>query len=173
MNDPVTPNKPLRLLIVDDNKDAADTLVLLMQAHGYEVRTFYNGADGLASAATFLPHAAILDLGMPKLDGYEVARQLKHDPQTEKIVLFALSGWADEAHVEKAKLVDFTAYFLKPLPLAKLVAVLKGLENLIDRGIASINYFEDVISAPSAPVAYPPRFDKILRNEEERVTRAL
>jgi CheY-like chemotaxis protein len=106
-----------RLLVIDDEPDQADVLATLFETLGHEARATYDGAAGLAEAAAFAPAIVFLDLNMPGLDGYEVARRLKGAGGTEPgahPVLIALSGFITEENQAKARGVGFDYFFRKP-----------------------------------------------------------
>ena len=85
-------NSRLRLLVVDDLADAADSLAILLQLLGHTVRIAYDGKAALALAAEFRPHAALLDLGLPELDGYQIASCLRQQARMQRLCLIAVSG---------------------------------------------------------------------------------
>jgi PAS domain S-box-containing protein len=105
----------LRVLIVDDNKDAADSLHLLLEAMGQEVCTVYNGATAINAAQTFKPDVVLLDIGMPQMSGYEVARGLKASALTKKPILVAITGWGQETDKQRALEAGFSFHFVKPV----------------------------------------------------------
>jgi len=105
----------LRVLIVDDNRDAADSLNLLLVSMGQKVCVAYDGQCAILAAKTFNPDVVLLDIGMPKMSGYEVARALRTDASAAKAVLVAVTGWGQEADRERAKEAGFTHHFVKPI----------------------------------------------------------
>jgi PAS domain S-box-containing protein len=119
--------KPLRVLAVDDNVDAADGLALLLDLQGHEARVAYDGAGALEAARDFRPDVAILDIGMAVMDGYELARRLRRAPETEKMVLVAMTGWGQEEDVRKAKEAGFDHHLVKPSDPAALEKLLAAL----------------------------------------------
>jgi len=106
---------PRRVLVADDNHDAADSLAMLLALRGHETRTAYDGEDALAVAAEFHPDVAIVDLGMPKLDGYEVARRLRADGHGGELRLIALTGWGQDSDRRRARDAGFDAHLVKPV----------------------------------------------------------
>jgi CheY-like chemotaxis protein len=113
-----------RVLIVDDNRAAAETLRLVLTMAGHEVRVAYDGEEGLAAAAGFRPEVVLMDLGMPRMDGYEAAQRLREQPGGREILLIALSGWGqlhDKARTSKA---GFDHHLVKPAEPALLRALL-------------------------------------------------
>src|SRR5262249_11393667 len=93
---PLSSGLPRRILVGDDNVDAAETLAVLLRLEGHDVRVAHDGPEGLAAAAAHPPEIMILDLGMPGMDGFEVARRLREQPGGKDILLLALTGWAQE-----------------------------------------------------------------------------
>ncbi|MES2936352.1 MAG: ATP-binding protein [Pseudomonadota bacterium] len=108
-------NCGMRILVADDNRDAADTLSLLLGLMGHEVRTAYDGTDALAAGQDFRPAIAILDIGMPGMNGYEVARALRAQPWAASLLLVAATGWGDEAARRKALEAGFDRHLVKPV----------------------------------------------------------
>ena len=105
----------LRLLVVDDNKDAANSIAMLLRAFGYEVKVAYSGASAIETALTFQPHAAFLDIGMPEMDGYEVARHFRQDPQLHRMRLAALTGYGRESDQQHSHEAGFDTHMIKPV----------------------------------------------------------
>jgi CheY-like chemotaxis protein len=103
-----------RVLVVDDNLDAAEMLGALLQHAGHEVRVAGGGAAALDIAAQFRPEVALLDIGMPGMDGYELARALRLDPALPAIVLIALTGWGHEEDKMRARDAGFDGHLTKP-----------------------------------------------------------
>lgn len=116
-----------RLLVVDDNLDAAMSLAMLLRLHGHEVEVAHDGASALALATTFLPHVVFLDLGMPGMDGYEVARRLRQQPGMDKAVLAALTGWGQQDDRRRTSEAGFDHHLVKPPEAAALERVLGAL----------------------------------------------
>ena len=111
-----------RVLVVEDNRDAADSLALLVNGQGHEARTAYNGGSALEAARDFKPEVAIVDIGLPGIDGFEVARRLRE--LLPKIVIVALSGWKIDTNESRAKHLDhFLTKPCDPKELEKLIAL--------------------------------------------------
>src|SRR5262249_48949272 len=85
--------QPWRVLVVDDNKDMADSTAMLLRGSGHDVRVAYSGTTALDGALAYRPDAVLLDLGLPEMDGYEVARHLRQNPQFKDVLLIAVSGY--------------------------------------------------------------------------------
>ncbi len=116
-----------RVLIVDDNADAADSLAALLSLQGHRACVAHDGTSGLALARRERPDILFLDLGMPGLDGYEVARQLRADPATRDTFLVALTGWGQEQDRLQTTRAGFDRHFVKPIAPDVLRALLAGL----------------------------------------------
>ena len=114
-----------RLLVVDDNQDAALTLAMLLRLLGHQVQVAHRGAMALEIASSFQPHLVFLDLGMPGMDGYEVARRMREIPGMEKAVLAALTGWGQREDLRRTAEAGFDHHLVKP-PEPRL------LEELLD-----------------------------------------
>jgi CheY-like chemotaxis protein len=115
---------PLRVLVVDDNVDAADSLAMLVKLAGHEVQVAHDGPLALRVAETFRPQLVLLDLGLPAMDGYEVARQLRRRPETRETVLAAVTGWGQAEDLRRSKQAGFDRHFVKPVEPAVLIRLL-------------------------------------------------
>jgi PAS domain S-box-containing protein len=104
-----------RVLVVDDNKDAAETLGALLRLRGHEVQVAFDGATALAAARASRPDFILLDLGMPGMDGYEVAQQLREQPALRHTVLVALTGWGQEDDRRRSQAAGFDFHMVKPV----------------------------------------------------------
>jgi CheY-like chemotaxis protein len=116
-----------RILVADDNNDALESLATLLQLSGHEVYTAANGAVALESAEQHRPEVALLDIGMPKLDGYEVARRIRAQPWGQRITLVALTGWGQDSDRKRSQEAGFDSHLVKPLDLDKLTELLAAL----------------------------------------------
>jgi signal transduction histidine kinase/ActR/RegA family two-component response regulator len=112
--------RPSRVLLVDDNQDALDAVGMLLELQGHHVRAASNAAAALALAADFLPEIALIDIGMPGTDGFQLARQLRAQPQFDKTILVALTGFTGEAEVTRGRVAGFDLHLTKPLSIAEL-----------------------------------------------------
>ena len=119
-----------RILVVDDAADCRESLGEVLRIAGGDVRTAVDGMAGLEAAAIFDPEIVLLDIRMPRMDGYETARQLRASPRGEKLILIALTGWGQPEHVEKSKLAGFDEHLTKPV---EVDALLQRLANLKTR----------------------------------------
>jgi CheY-like chemotaxis protein len=115
-----------RILLADDNRDALDSLATLLQCDGHEVHTAGDGAEALALAAKCRPDVMLLDIGMPKLDGYEVARRVRAEPWGKGTVLIALTGWGQDEDRRRSRDAGFDLHVVKPVDLAALEHLLAG-----------------------------------------------
>lgn len=106
--------RQLRVLIVDDLVDAAESMALLLRKFGHEVRTVYDGISALSAAEEFFPDVVLLDLALPKLDGFQVATRLRQSPQMQRVCLIALSGYGRESDIARSKQVGCDYHLLKP-----------------------------------------------------------
>jgi len=118
-----------RILVADDNNDALESLATLLQLSGHEVYTAANGAMALESAEQHRPEVALLDIGMPKLDGYEVARRIRAQPWGQRITLVALTGWGQDSDRRRSQEAGFDSHLVKPLDLDKLTELLAALPS--------------------------------------------
>jgi CheY-like chemotaxis protein len=118
----------LRILVVDDNVDAALMLGVVVRALGNEVRTAHDGQQAIEMAADFRPHVALMDLGMPKLDGYEAARHIRQQPWGKDLVLVALTGWGQDEDKQRTREAGFDHHLVKPADPAALQRLLAELE---------------------------------------------
>jgi CheY-like chemotaxis protein len=114
----------LRILVVDDNVDAANTLAELLRIKGHEVRVAYEGLSAVEGATSFRPQVAILDLGLPGLNGYEVAQRLEEELLDDAPLLIAVSGYGREEDLRRSSESGFDHHFVKPVEVATLLRVL-------------------------------------------------
>jgi len=121
------PTRSLRVLVVDDNVDAADSLAIQLEHGGHRTRTVYSGIDALPAAAEFAPDIVFCDIGMPRMDGHQVASALRADPRLSSVVLVALTGWGSEEDKRRTREAGFDFHLVKPVNFHTLSAVLSGL----------------------------------------------
>jgi CheY-like chemotaxis protein len=119
----------LRILVADDNVDSAESLALLLHMHGHEVRTAHSGRQALAAAADFRPRVLLLDIGMPDLNGYEVARRLREQSLSTQPILIAVSGWGQEEDKRRTAAAGFAHHLTKPLDPEHLESLLGSLRE--------------------------------------------
>ena len=109
----------MRILVVDDNEDSAETMAIYLQSNGHEVRTADNGMAAVETAAEFRPNAVLMDLGLPKLNGYEAATRIRAQRGRE-VLLVALTGWGQEADRQRSREAGFDHHLTKPVELDEL-----------------------------------------------------
>ncbi|MCA1829221.1 MAG: response regulator, partial [Myxococcales bacterium] len=119
---PVTVSR--RILVVDDNHDAADLLAEVMHDWGHEVRVARDGPSALSEMEAFAPDVVLLDIGLPGMDGYEVARRIRAAHPAERVRLLALTGYGADSDRERARSAGFDRHLVKPVELAELQRVL-------------------------------------------------
>lgn len=118
-----------RILVVDDNRDAAMGLATWLKLSGNETQIAYDGLAAVETSAAFKPDVILLDIGLPKLNGYEVARRIRGQPGGERIILVAITGWGREEDRQKSKETGFNSHMVKPVDHAVLARLLaKSLE---------------------------------------------
>src|SRR6266566_9199028 len=117
----------LRVLIVDDNRDNADTLATLMDLYGYDAHACYNGQAALDAAPSFRPDVAVIDLAMPGMDGCELARRLRLLPEAVGCVLIAFTGYGDAEHRRLVERAAFVACLVKPADPTVILGLLAVL----------------------------------------------
>src|SRR5206468_44590 len=116
----------LRVLVVEDNRDAADSLRLLLEAYGYQVAVAYSGPDGVRAAREHRPGVVICDIGLPGMDGYRVAEALRGNPATAAARLIALTGYGRDEDRRRARAAGLDERLTKPADPAALEAILAG-----------------------------------------------
>ena len=123
--DTAEPTGPsLRVLVVDDNMDAAQSLGLLLEASGHHVRTAYDGPTALEVAFEFRPNIVLLDIGLPGIDGFEVAKRLRQDPSLSGVVLVAMTGYGKETDKLRSHDAGFNHHLVKPADFVKVKEIL-------------------------------------------------
>jgi signal transduction histidine kinase/CheY-like chemotaxis protein len=121
---PVSSAARCKVLVVDDNRDSADALALVLEADGCEILVGYSGQEALDLAARSRPDAVVLDIGMPDLSGYEVARRIRQEEWGRDVLLVAMTGWGQTKDKDRAKEAGFDRHFTKPLDPGELQALL-------------------------------------------------
>jgi CheY-like chemotaxis protein len=112
-----------RILVVDDNEDAADSLATLLDVVGYQVRVAYDGPEAIEAADEFRPDAALLDIGLPHLSGYDIARHIRGTRGGE-VLLVAITGWGAEEDRRRAREAGFDHHFTKPADFERLLGLI-------------------------------------------------
>jgi DNA-binding response OmpR family regulator len=109
-----------RVLVVDDNEDAADSLAMLLTVRGDEVRIAYDGAAAVAAESDFNPEVVLLDIGLPKLSGYDVAKHIR-SARGDAVLIIAITGWGQEDDRRRAREAGFDHHFTKPVDFEMLL----------------------------------------------------
>jgi PAS domain S-box-containing protein len=117
----------LRILIVDDNRDSADSLAMLLKILGNETRTAYDGQEGVDVAGKFRPAVLLLDIGLPKLNGFEACRRIRQEPWARNTVFIALTGWGQEEDRRLSREAGFDHHMVKPVDPQALMKILTSL----------------------------------------------
>lgn len=115
--------RPLRVLLVDDNVDTVLSFSMLIEAHGHDVRTAHDGLAAVQAAIDYRPDVALLDIGLPGLNGYEVAKRIRQHPNLKNVVLVALTGYGQESDREASRQAGFNHHLVKPALLEQLQQV--------------------------------------------------
>jgi DNA-binding response OmpR family regulator len=113
-----------RLLIVDDNRDTAESLSMLLELMGHEVRTAHDGLAAIDVAAEFHPDAVLLDIGLPKLNGYDTARRIREQAWGKAMHLIAVTGWGQDTDRTEARTAGFDHHLTKPVDIPTLTKLL-------------------------------------------------
>jgi CheY-like chemotaxis protein len=116
-----------RILLVDDNVDFAESLELLLSGMGHEVRVAHEAEGALVTAAQFRPDFAFLDIGLPLVNGYELARRMRAQPESAATILIAVSGWGQEQDRRQAEEAGFALHLVKPVELRSIETALESL----------------------------------------------
>jgi CheY-like chemotaxis protein len=117
-----------RILVVDDNLDSAESMSLLLEISGHDVRTVYDGVAAVETASSFLPEIVLLDIGLPKLNGYEAARKIRSEDWGKNMYLMALTGWGQDKDRERSKEAGFDCHLVKPIDPVELMKRLADVE---------------------------------------------
>jgi len=116
-DDTIKADRPsrFRILVVDDNEDAASSLTLVLELMGNDVRTAYDGSEAIAAAGEFLPHVVLLDIGLPKMNGYEACREMRKQAWGKHMVLIAVTGWGQNDAKRQSEEAGFDRHMVKPV----------------------------------------------------------
>lgn len=125
-----SPRPPVfRILVVDDNVDSADSMALLLALDGHDTRTAFDGPGALAEALAFRPRVVLLDIGLPGMDGYEVARRMRELPGLRDVLLIAITGYGRDDDRARSKEAGFDHHLVKPVDPETLGRLLSGLSR--------------------------------------------
>ncbi len=125
--------RSLRVLVVDDNVDTVTTLAMLVQESGHEARTAYDGSAVLETALDYRPNVVLLDIGLPGLNGFEVAKRLRQQPALRNAVLVALTGYGRESDRQRSREAGFDHHLVKPGDFGKVLQILATVSELPER----------------------------------------
>jgi len=114
MDEPA-PGHARRVLVADDNRDAAETLAMLLGLSGHEIHVAHSGTQAFALAERTRPHVGVLDIGMPDIDGYEVARRIRREEWGRRMLLIAVTGWGQDDDKREAGAAGFDHHLTKPM----------------------------------------------------------
>ena len=113
-----------RILVVDDNQDGAFSLAMMLKLMGNDTQTAHDGLEAVAMSEAFKPNVILMDIGMPKLNGYDACRRIREQPWADGIVIIALTGWGQEEDRQKSKDAGFDGHLVKPVDHAALMMLL-------------------------------------------------
>src|SRR5581483_3690117 len=117
---------PKRVLVVDDNEDAAESMALVLKLEGHVAVSVYTAADALTHATSFRPDVVLLDIGLPEMDGYEVAQQMRELPGLKHVRIVAVTGYGRSEDRLRAREAGFDAHLVKPVDFAVLQGILRA-----------------------------------------------
>ena len=115
---------------MDDNRDGADSLAMLLRIMGNDIRTAYDGQQAVEAAGEFRPDVVLLDIGLPKLNGYEACRRIREQPWGKGVVLIALTGWGQEEDRRRSHEAGFDHHLVKPVDPDALMRLLAELQKV-------------------------------------------
>ena len=125
-----TPIAARRVLVVDDNVDSAESLAMLLRLGGHEIETAYDGVQAVESAERFRPDLVLLDIGLPRMDGYDAAVRIRQNANGRELVLVAVTGWGQEEDRRRTREAGFDAHLTKPVDMAALARLLATLPRV-------------------------------------------
>src|SRR5215217_547394 len=123
-----------RILVVDDNHDSAMSLAMMLSIMGHDTRTAHDGESAVVTAESFLPEVVLLDIGLPKLNGYEVAQRIRKQAWGQSMFLIAVTGWGQEEDRQRSSEVGLNVHMVKPVEPAALERLLSDLRTNDDVG---------------------------------------
>jgi CheY-like chemotaxis protein len=128
--DATAPKSALRILVVDDNRDAAYSLTKLLRLMGNDTRTAYDGQEGVDVAEKLRPDVVVLDIGLPKLNGYQACRRIREQPWGKDIVVIAVTGWGQDEDRRSSQEAGFDHHMVKPVDPQELMKLLAGFQHV-------------------------------------------
>lgn len=120
-----------RILVVDDDKACANVLMWTLEILGHTVQMALDGPTAIALAKSFLPDIALLDIGLPEMNGYEICQTMRREPALQNIVFIAQTGWGQKEHRERSKEAGFDYHLVKPVDMEALKNILLGLDKTL------------------------------------------
>jgi len=123
------PARSFRILVVDDNQDSALSMAMMLSIMGHDTRTAHDGESAVTTAESFLPDVVLLDIGLPKLNGYEVAQRIRQQPWGESMYLIAVTGWGQDEDRQRSAEVGLNVHMVKPVEPATLEKLLAELHS--------------------------------------------
>jgi CheY-like chemotaxis protein len=129
VGDPAHSTTPCRILVADDNEDAATSLATLLGLFGHELRTASDGLEAVEAAAAFRPEVVMMDIGMPKLNGYDACRRIREAPWGRDVLMIALTGWGQEEDKRRSQEAGFDHHLVKPVDTALLVKLVASCNS--------------------------------------------
>ena len=130
------PSSGYKILVADDNRDSADSLALLLEFDGHKVAVTYSGHQALDRGRQELPDVVILDIGMPDMTGYEVARRIRLEPWGQNVLLVAMTGWGQAEDKERARVAGFDRHLTKPIDSGELSLLI--VASMADRAMKNL-----------------------------------
>ncbi|HEX7027756.1 MAG TPA: ATP-binding protein, partial [Gammaproteobacteria bacterium] len=124
-------NTSLRILVVDDDRDSTTSLSMLLQIMGHKVRTAHDGPEAIGTAAEYRPDIVLLDIGLPGMNGYEVARRIRRAPWSSRMTLIALTGWGQEEDRRQSEEAGFDHHLVKPVEAPALSGLLASIKQVL------------------------------------------
>jgi CheY-like chemotaxis protein len=128
-----------RILVVDDNRDAAQSLKMLLKLQGADAQVAYSGSEALQVMSSFQPEVVFLDIGMPEMDGHEVARLIRQHPEFQDVILIALTGWGQQEDRRRSRLAGFNYHLIKPANLDTVQSLLSTMNEQPTERLAPLN----------------------------------
>ena len=119
----------LRILIVDDNRDSADSLAMMLKVMGNETYTAYDGEEAVAAADKFRPEVILLDIGLPRLNGYEACRRIRTQENGKRVIIIAQTGWGQDTDRQRTHDSGFNHHMVKPVNSTALISLLAELSR--------------------------------------------
>ena len=164
---PAVIRAPRRVMVVDDNRDSAESLATVLNLLGADTHVEYSGADALEALATYKPDVLLLDIGMPDMNGYEVARRIRQEPKLQDLTLVALTGWGQESDRQRSEIAGFDYHLIKPADINALQAVLDSPGGRRRGGSSSPLASTAENPSVDAPAAENPRVNAPTMEKQE------